>query len=88
MRLLRNRGDLYLLKANVAFKLHKLGDVEAALLAIPTAGHCMEACLLRADLDLQHGHYREAEAGYMAAIETERSWSGLARLAYFRGKMG
>jgi len=31
--LLTQRGDLYLLKANVAFKLHKLGDVEAALLA-------------------------------------------------------
>ena len=88
VRLLTNPGDLYLLKANVAFKLHKLGDVEAALLAIPIVRPCIEACLLRADLDLQHGRYREAETGYMAAIEAERSWSGLARLAYFRGKMG
>src|ERR1700693_241465 len=38
--LLTHPGDLYLLKANVAFKLHRLADVEAALLAIPTAGHC------------------------------------------------
>jgi tetratricopeptide (TPR) repeat protein len=86
--LLTHPGDLYLLKANVAFKLHRLADVEAALLAIPTAGHCMEARLLCADLDFQYGRYREAETGYIAAIEVERSWSGLARLAYFRGKMG
>jgi tetratricopeptide (TPR) repeat protein len=44
--------------------------------------------LLRADLDFQYGRYREAETGYTAAIEAERSWIGLARLAYFRGKMG
>jgi tetratricopeptide (TPR) repeat protein len=86
--LLTHPGDLYLLKANVAFKLHKLSDVEEALLAIPTAGHCIEACLLRADLDFQYGHYREAEAGYIGAMEAERSWGGLARLAYFRGKVG
>lgn len=86
--LLTHAGDLYLLKANVAFKLHRLDDVEAALLAIPTAGQCIEACLLRADLDFQHGRYRQAEAGYIGTMEVARSWSGLARLAYFRGKMG
>jgi hypothetical protein len=86
--LLTHPGDLYLLKANVAFKLHRLGDVEAALLAIPVGGRCIEACLLRADLHFQRGRYRDAEAAYIAAIEAERSWSGLARLAYFRGKMG
>src|SRR6202007_3071938 len=77
--LLTHPGDLLLLKANVAFKLHRLGDVEAALLAIPTAGQCIEACLLRADLDFQHGRYRDAEAAYIATIEAERSWRGLAR---------
>src|SRR5207248_10776918 len=51
-------------------------------------GHCIEGRLLRADLDFQYGRYREAETGYIAAIEAERSWSGLARLAYFRGKTG
>jgi predicted Zn-dependent protease len=86
--LLTHPGDLYLLRANIAFKLHRLADVEAALLAIPMASRCMEARLLRADLEFQYGHYREAEAGYVRAIEAERSWGGLARLAYFRGKMG
>src|SRR6202008_3342369 len=32
--LLSNPGDLYLLKAHAAFKLHKLGDVHAALVAV------------------------------------------------------
>ena len=86
--LLTHPGDLYLLKANVAFKLHRLADVEAALLAIPAAGRCMETHLLHADLEFQHGHYREAETGYVGAIEAERSWGGLGRLAYFRSKMG
>src|SRR5437762_1348066 len=67
--LLTHPGDLYLLKANVAFKLHRLADVEAAILAIPAAGRCIETCLLRADLDFQHGRYRKAEAGYVAAME-------------------
>jgi tetratricopeptide (TPR) repeat protein len=84
--LLANPGDLHLLKANVAFKLHKLADVEAALLAASFS--CIEVRLLRADLDFQYGRYREAETGYTEAIEAERSWGGLARLAYFRGKMG
>src|SRR5260370_19736552 len=88
VRLLTHPGDLYLLKANVAFKLHRLGDVEPALVGNRTHGRCMESCLLRADLDFQRGRYRDAEAGYTEAIEAERSWSGLARLAYFRGKMG
>jgi tetratricopeptide (TPR) repeat protein len=86
--LLRNPGDFYLLKANVAFKLHRLADAEAALSGIATAGCCSEARLLRADLDFQYGRYRETEAAYAAAIEAGGSWSGLARLAYFRGKMG
>ncbi len=86
--LVTHPGDLDLLKANVAFKLHRLADVEAALLAIPTVGNCIEGRLLRADLDFQYGRYREAETGYISAIEAERSWSGLARLAYYRGKMG
>ena len=86
--LLMNPSDLFLLEANVAFKLHKLGDVDAALFAIPSVGQCIEVRLVRADLDFQYGRYREAEAGYITAIEAERSWSSLARLAHFRGKMG
>jgi tetratricopeptide (TPR) repeat protein len=86
--LLNYPGDLYLLKANVAFKLHRLADVEAALLAVPSVRHSNEGRLILADLDFQHGRYREAERGYCGVLETERSWGAVARLAYFHCKMG
>jgi tetratricopeptide (TPR) repeat protein len=86
--LLANPGDLYLLKANAAFKLHQLADVEAALLAAPSVYRSNEGRLIRADLNFQHGRYHEAKRGYLEALEAERSWGGLARLAYFCGKMG
>src|SRR5690349_582552 len=39
---LPNPGDLYLLKANLAFKLHRLDDVHAALGAHPHAFESVE----------------------------------------------
>jgi tetratricopeptide (TPR) repeat protein len=86
--LLSKPGDLYLLKAHAAFKLHKLGDVHAALVAVPSVYDSEEGRLIRADLDLQHGHYQAAEGGYVDVLHRERSWGAMARLAYLRGKMG
>jgi tetratricopeptide (TPR) repeat protein len=86
--LLSNPGDLYLLKAHAAFKLHKLADVHAALLTVPSVFDSEEGPLIRADLDLQHGHYQAAETGYVDVLGRERSWGALARLAHLRGKMG
>lgn len=86
--LVAHPGDLYFLKAGLAFKLHRLDDVERALAALPSAAGNDETRLIRADLDFQHGRYREAEAGYRAVLHAERSWGALARLAHFTGKMG
>jgi tetratricopeptide (TPR) repeat protein len=86
--LLFNPGDLYLLKAHTAFKLHKLADVHSALLVVPSVYDSDEARLIRADLDFQHGRYQAAESGYVDVLHRERSWAALARLAYLRGKMG
>jgi Flp pilus assembly protein TadD len=86
--LLSNPGDLYLLKAHVAFKLHKLADVQSALLAVPSVYDSDEGRLIRADLDFQHGRYQAAQSGYVDVLERERSWGALARLAYLCGKMG
>jgi tetratricopeptide (TPR) repeat protein len=86
--LLANPGDLYLLKAHTAFKLHKLAGVEAALLAVPSVYDNDEGRLIRADLDFQHGRYQAAESGYLEVLRNERSWGALARLAHLRGKMG
>jgi tetratricopeptide (TPR) repeat protein len=83
-----NPGDLYLLKAHAAFKLHKLNDVDAALRAVPAVYDSDEGRLIRADLDFQHGHYQSAVSGYADVLQRERSWGALARLAHLRGKMG
>src|SRR6266478_7312887 len=86
--LLANPGDLYLLKAHAAFKLHKLAEVDAALLAGPSVYDSDEGRLIRADLEFQHGRYQAAEGGYVEVLRHERSWGALARLAHLRGKMG
>jgi len=85
---LANPGDFYLLKANAAFKLHKLADVDSALRAVPSVYDSDEGRLIRADLDFQHGHYQAAESGYLDVLQRERSWGALARLAHLRGRMG
>ena len=88
IRLFSNPGDLYLLKAHAAFKLHKLADVDATLRAVPSVYDSDEGRLIRADLDFQHGRYQMAENGYRDVLQRERSWGALARLAHLRGKMG
>jgi tetratricopeptide (TPR) repeat protein len=86
--LLPHPGDLFLLKANAAFKLHRLDDTEKGLRAIPSVYGSAAGRLIRADLDFQRGQYRRAREGYCEVIEAERSWAALVRLAYLTGKMG
>jgi tetratricopeptide (TPR) repeat protein len=86
--LLAHPGDLYLLKAHTALKLHKLADAHSALLAVTAVHQSNEGQLLRADLDFQHGRYRLAQKGYKEVLQAERSWGALARLAYLSAKMG
>lgn len=81
-------GDLYFLKANIHFKLHRLDDVEQDLqlgrdLLLSTAGRA-----LKGDLDFQQGRYQIAQEEYEAVIEEERTWDAIARLAYLHFKMG
>ena len=82
-----NPGDLCLLKAHAAFKLHRLVDVHSALLAVPSVYNSDEGRLIRSDLCFQHGRYQAAESGYNDVLGRQRSWSALARLAYFRARM-
>jgi tetratricopeptide (TPR) repeat protein len=86
--LLSRPGDLFLLKANVAFKLHRLADAEAALTADRYVRSSIEGRLLRADLDFQRGRYRRARHAYCEILEVERTSAALARLAHLVGKMG
>src|SRR6185503_6408628 len=74
-------GDLYFLKANIHFKVHRLADVEEDLKASTDLLESPQGRALKADLDFQQGRYEEAKSGYEALIEEERSWDALARLA-------
>src|SRR5215213_8343600 len=81
-------GDLYFLKANIHFKVHRLDDVEQDLNASTDLLESSQGRTLKADLDFQQGRYDAARSGYQALIDEERTWDTLARLAYFNFKMG
>jgi tetratricopeptide (TPR) repeat protein len=81
-------SDLYFLKANLDFKFHRLADVRDDLGTGRDLSNTLQGRALRADLDFQEGRYQEAKAGYEAVIKEEITWDNLARLAYFKFKMG
>ena len=81
-------SDLYFLKANLDFKFHRLGDVRNDLETGRDLRDTMQGKALRADLDFQEGRYQEAKAGYEVIIKGDLTWDNLARLAYFKFKMG
>ena len=86
--LIRHPGDLYFLKANLAFKLHRLADVRRNLAADPALLKSAEGRAVLADLDFQEGRYDAARKGYENLIENNRTWDNLSRLAHFEFKMG
>lgn len=88
IRQIRFPGDLYFLKANLAFKLHRLDDVRRNLGADPALLSGTQARALLADLDFQEGRYAQAKDGYRDIIDRNRTWDNLARLAHFEFKMG
>jgi len=81
-------GDLYFLKANIHFKVHRLEDVDRDLNASTDLLESSQGRALKADLDFQQGRYEAARSGYQALIDDERTWDTLARLAYLNFKMG
>jgi tetratricopeptide (TPR) repeat protein len=80
--------DLYLLRAQFEFKLHRLASARDDLTRAPDlAGH-PDAVALRADLALQEGNYEVARQSYERLVRENRTWDNLARLAYYWGKTG
>lgn len=80
--------DLYLLKANFDFKLHRLARAKEDLEKTPDLADDAGVAALRADLALQEGRYDEAKNGYETALRKKRTWDNLARLAYLKSKTG
>lgn len=80
--------DMSYLKANVAFKFHRLDIVHSVLASSPTLCNAVAGRALVADLDAQQGYYRRAMDAYCSIIEADRSWDNLARLAHLKYKLG
>jgi len=81
-------GDLYFLKANIDFKLHRLAGVHQALNIGRDLRDSPQGRALQADLAFQEGRYQDAKSGYEALISDDRTWDNMARLAYLEGKLG
>ncbi len=86
--LIPHPGDLWLLKARLAFHLHRLADVARILDAVAPARASAEGQTLLAELDFQHGRLSESAARYDAVITKYRAWTALAGLAYVHSKLG
>jgi tetratricopeptide (TPR) repeat protein len=80
--------DLELLRADLHFKSHKLTAVRDDLGRIVELASGPRFKALMADLDFQEGRYEEARSGYEDNVRRYPTWDNLARLAYFRSKMG
>ena len=76
---------IHLYGAHLNIGLHRLERARRDVNALRSS---LAALTLAADIALQEGGYHDAEAGYQAALEVERTWDLLARLAYYRAKTG
>ena len=81
-------ADLYLLKANLDFGLHRLGKTSHGLSALSRFTGNAQVAALKASLAFQQGEYAAAKRGYLSAIEKNPTWDNLARLAYWEAKFG
>jgi tetratricopeptide (TPR) repeat protein len=81
-------GDLWLLKANCDFEMHRIGQTGRDLDAYPGLRASVEGRVLSADIDFQTGRYDDAARGYESLTQDARTWDNLARLAFFKAKTG
>ncbi|HEY7316430.1 MAG TPA: hypothetical protein VIE89_02580 [Candidatus Binatia bacterium] len=81
-------AGLYLLKANLDYKLHRLNQANQDLAPLSQFAGDPRIVVLRAGIDFQQGRYEAAKMGYLSAVENSFTWDNLARLAYWQGKFG
>jgi tetratricopeptide (TPR) repeat protein len=82
------REDICLLRANLAFRFHRLRGVYEALAMCPVLSERFEGRVLVADLDFQEGRYLEARLRLEELVKEDRTWDNIARLAHWHGKLG
>ncbi len=81
-------ADLYLLKANLDFKLHRLEKANRNIAALSRFAGNAQIVAMKAGIAFQEGEYEAAKNGYLKAIEKNPTWDNLARLAYWEAKFG
>jgi tetratricopeptide (TPR) repeat protein len=81
-------AGLYLLKANLDFRLHRLDETRRDLAALSRFAGDARIVALSAGLALQEGRYEAARGGYLRAIEESPTWDNLARLASWEARFG
>jgi tetratricopeptide (TPR) repeat protein len=81
-------AGLYLLKANLDFKLHRLKQADQRIEALSRFAGDARIVAIKAGIDFQRGGYEAAKTGYLSAIDKNPTWDNLARLAYWQGKFG
>jgi tetratricopeptide (TPR) repeat protein len=82
------KEDVCLLKANLDFRFHRLGEVRHDLQMCPLLAGRFEARAVLADLDFQEGRYEAARVELERLIAENRTWDNLARLAHWKSKLG
>jgi tetratricopeptide (TPR) repeat protein len=80
--------ELYLVRAHLNLKLHRLGNTQYDLDRLAHWADSPKVKALKADLDLQAGRYEQARKGYESVIRQDRTWDNLARLAYLKSVTG
>ena len=81
-------ANLYLLKANLDFRLHRLEETRRDLAALSRFVDGAPVVAMQAGVAFQEGRYEAARSGYLRAIEESPTWDNLARLAYWEAKFG
>ncbi len=80
--------ELYLLKAKLDFRWHRIPQTRQNLEKAPNAAGTLVYEALRADLAFQEGRYDDARNGYEALVQRHGTWDSFARLAYHTFVMG
>ena len=80
--------ELYLLKAKLDFRWHRISQTREALEKAPNAADALLYETLRADIAFQEGRYDEARNSYAGLAQRYGTWDCFARLAYCAFIMG
>ena len=81
-------ADLYLLKASLDLRLHRVDAADRALADLQRFAGNAQVVAMKASLAFQRGDYAAAKAGYLTAIEKNPTLDNLVRLAYWESKFG